>query len=98
MKIIEQQQRSVTRHFLKIKIAEANSVPASDNYIDGTTYTPTLIETSWRDGDEPDSVRITGQINNEQSISHTASFGYKLSRLPIELEFVRDLVADGAEL
>ncbi|ALY10320.1 hypothetical protein SEA_JKERNS_53 [Arthrobacter phage JKerns] len=96
MKIIEQQQRSVTRHFLKIKIAEANSVPAGDDYVDGTTYTPTLIETSWRDSDEPESVRITGAIDNH--VSHPISKGYMLSRLPIELEYVRDLVADGAEL
>ncbi|QOP66295.1 hypothetical protein SEA_PIPPA_54 [Arthrobacter phage Pippa] len=97
MKIIEQQQRSVTRHFLKIKIAEANSVPAGDSYVDGTRYVPTLIEATWRDGGEPDSVRVTGQVNGEHGVNHSISVGYMLSRLPIELEFVRDLVADRLE-
>ena len=112
MKIIEQQQRSVarhflkikiaeansvTRHFLKIKIAEANSVPAGDDYVDGTRYVPELIEATWRDEGEPDSVRITGTIVGNYG-AHTVSKGYMLSRLPIELEFVRDLVAYGAEL
>ncbi|AMM44514.1 hypothetical protein BARRETLEMON_52 [Arthrobacter phage BarretLemon] len=97
MKIIEQQQRTVTRHFLKIKIAEANSVPAGDKYVDGTRYVPDVIETSWRDEDgEPESVRVTGVVIGNYG-KHTISVGYKLDRLPIELEFVRALVADSIE-
>ncbi|KUR65828.1 hypothetical protein [[Arthrobacter] sp. ATCC 21022] len=96
MKIIEQKQHSVTRHFLKIKIAEANSVPAGDSYVDGTRYVPEVIAASWRDGEEPESVHITGTIVGDYA-KHTISNGYMLSRLPIELEFVRDLVADRLE-
>ncbi|ASR78082.1 hypothetical protein SEA_TIMINATOR_53 [Arthrobacter phage Timinator] len=96
MKIVEQQQRTVTRHFLKIKIAEANSVPAGDKYVDGTTYTPFQINASWHEGEEPESVRITGTLDVDYG-KHQVELGYKLDRLPIELEFVRALVADSIE-
>ncbi|QNJ59619.1 hypothetical protein SEA_KING2_49 [Arthrobacter phage King2] len=95
MKIIEQSHRTVTRHFLKIKIAGVESVPAGPDYVNGTRYSPERIEATWNDGDEPNSVLVVGTIIGTR---HQIRNGHMLSRLPIELEFVRKLVADGIAL
>lgn len=96
MRIIEQKQHSVTRHFLTIKIEDAVSVPAGDRYVEGTTYKPHQINVSWREGEEPETVRVTGTLNVDYG-KYTTELAYKLDRLPIELEYVRDLVASNIE-